>query len=255
MKKIIVFTTLILGMITTSVKADIYTDGLKKLTDLGVASLDTKTIVETLRNAGIDEESCSVETIIDGLIQIEAPYFKQSFSKEQFQQYVNFYSQPQMVALTKKNVEATQRMTEAYQTALMTAMTSLQEGITPKDIPAIACDKAYEQAFDKYWELARADEAFNTGIELLSSIFERQGQEGKDYLNLLIPYIKKNFRTAYKNAVIGIMSQEDLLLYTSVIDQPFYESMNQVTTNMLSDMSNLVSNIYQLLASKIQQAK
>lgn len=255
MKKIFIFTALILGIITTSVKADIYTDGLKKLTDMGTASLDTKTIVETLRNAGIDEKSCSVDTIINGIIQLEAPYFRQSFSEEQFQQYVNFYSQPQMVELTKKNVEATQRMTEVYQTTLMTAMTSLQEGKLPKDIPATACDKAYEQAFDKYWEMAKADEALNSGLELMSSIFEQQGQQGKDLLNMFTPYVKKNFRTAYRNAVIEVMSQEDLQLYTSVIDQPFYESMNQATANMLSDLPNLVTNVYLFLAPKIQQTK
>ena len=107
----------------------------------------------------------------------------------------------------------------------------------------------------KYWEMAKADDALNTGLELLSSIFEQQGQEGKDILNMLTPYIKKNFRTGYRNAVIDVMSQEDLQSYTSVMDQPFYDSVNKATNNMLSDLPNLITKVYLFLAPKIQQTK
>lgn len=259
MKKLF-FVAAMLLMSTIAIKADVYSDGLKSFINSGASpQLDVNKLSAQLQQMGVDTTTYSAQQMFDDVVEIFAPYYRQNFTEEEMQQFVQFYAQPQMVALAKKSVSVSEMQQVQNQAILSDAIMKITTGQTPADIQPVPCSPAYLAAFDKYWEMADVENTLDKTTGALEGLFSGMltgsAEEKKASMELagqLISYLKKNFRAITLNVVADVLSEEDLATYTSVMDQPFYPAMRKTNQSLADDMPNFLSKILQM-ATKLEK--
>ncbi|MCQ2311917.1 MAG: hypothetical protein MJZ84_00495 [Paludibacteraceae bacterium] len=251
MKKIALLFVLFLSSMSLSVKADIYTDGLKKIVSEGMSAYNLDDMVSALRNAGVSEETISLEDIIDATVDVMANYYRECFTDEMFEQYMTFYSQPEIAALTKKNVQFTQLFQGKLNTFLVSTMTSLQAGQLPSDVKAVRCSKGYKAAFEKYWEFSNMDLAVSAISSILEQSFKNENAQTNAVGQMVIAYFEKNVPVVTRNALLDVMNEEELKLFLSVTEQPFYESLSKVNNTFTEKLNEFTELLQEKLLLKI----
>lgn len=261
MKKLFFLAAMLL-MSATAIKADVYSDGLKSFLNSGASSqLDVNKLSAQLQQMGVDTTTYSAQQMLDDVVEILAPYYRQNFTEEQMQQFVQFYAQPQIVELTKKSAAATEMLQVQNQAILSDAIMKITTGQTPADIQPVQCSPAYLAAFDRYWEMADVETTLDKMTGALEGLFagmqkgsEEEKKAGVEMAGRLISYLKTNFRALTLNSLSGVLSEQDLVTFTSVMDQPFYPAMRKTNQSLVDDLPNFLSKIIQM-ATKLGNGK
>lgn len=251
MKKIVLLLVLFLSSVSLTVKADMYTDGLKKIVSEGMSAYNMDDMVTALRNAGVSEETLSVEDITDITVAVMAIYYRKCFTVEQFEQYMAFYSQPEMAALTKKNVQFTQLFQEKLNTFLASTMAQVQKGKFPSDVKAVRCSKDYKADFEKYWDFSNMDFAVSALTNVLEQSFANENAQAKAVGQMIIAYIERNMPVVTRNTLLDVMNEEDLKKYLTVTEQPFYESLTKVNNTFTEELTEFTELLQETLLLKV----
>lgn len=250
--------SLIVACILTGVAAtaDVYHDGLKSLIDNGMdKNFSRQQLEEVMIKEG--KTAKDVDKIIDKTVDLIAPYYRQNFTEERFKQFLQFYSQPELIEVQQKIAMANAIVKNTNQTNLIKVMMQIQSGKTPSDIFPLPCSTEYDKAFVRYWKMSNMDETLDYLLALLELSTAAQpndnsgkGKEQQQTLHILIDYFKSNYQTLIRNSMIDVVSEQDLLLYTSAMDQPFYPNLMKVQESLTNDIPNFLTNVVELMGEE-----
>lgn len=228
MKKIVLLFALLLCSLSLTVKADIYTDGLRKMVTEGMATYNPEEMMSALQNAGIKKEYLSYDDVIDIMVDVLAMYYREGFTEEQFEQYMTFYSQPKMAAVLKKNIQFSKSLKQELESFMQTTALLIKCGMEPSDLKATHCSKGYQAAFKKYWEFNKYDYVLSSTVDALEQAVAEGDAQTKATMQAIIAYLKKNMSVVVRNTLLETMNEEDLKLFLTVTEQPFAESVTKV---------------------------
>lgn len=251
MKKMTLLLALFLSSMSLTVKADFYTDGMKQILTEGFSAYDPGELESALRKAGIKEETLSVSDIIDVTAELMGTYYKKYFTDEQFAQYLNFCSQPEMSALIKKNVKFTKSYKEQFQTFLTSVMLQMRLGNFPSDVKAERCSKAYKADFERFWDYNNMNYAVTTLTDVLDKGAEEESADTKAIIHRLISYLEKNLPVFTRNSLINVMDEKELHTYLTITEQPFSEPLNKVSKVFSEGLTDFTKELQDKLMVKI----
>ena len=244
MKKIILLFALFLSSMSLTVNADVYIDGLKKMASQGMSAYNTDELTASFLESGISEDKLSLDDIIDITVDVSAPYYRKYFTEEQFEQLIAFYSQPEILALNKKNTQFINQFPEKLRTYLSGTAHQIKNGQKLSNVKALSCSKAYKDAFEKYWEMNSLGSAVSKNPILLTLKHFQDGSKIVDHVN-------KNFPVFIRNGLLEVMNEEELTLYTSVTEKPFGESLIEVNKSIANDGVTITNKIKQKILYKL----
>ncbi len=251
MKKMTLLLALFLSSMSLTVKADFYTDGMKQILTEGFSAYDPGELESALRQAGINEETLSVNDIIDVTAELMGTYYKKYFTDEQFAQYMDFCSQPEMSALIKKNAKFTKSYKEQLQTFLTSAMLQMRLGNFPSNVKAERCSKAYKADFERFWDYNNMDYAMTTLTDVLDKSTEGQNADTKALIQRLISYIEKNLPVFTRNSLTNVMDEKELHTYLTITEQPFSEPLSKVGKVFSEGLTDFTKELQDKLTVKI----
>lgn len=231
-----------------SAKADVYSDGVRKIATNGVAIVISSEDLSQLSKI-TGQGSLSKQEILDMIVETMTPYYRENMSEEEFLQMVDFYSREDVKAVYAK--VSSSKNDGKFAEMLQGAFLMIMQGQTPDDIVANDCDAEYKKAFDRYCEVCRVEESFSrmsgtmsTSLsQMIPGIPTEYQETVKGMIDNLFAYMQKNIKTVMLNGYSNHITVDDLNLLSSEADMPFYAASQKASMACLGDLGTLVSKV------------
>lgn len=230
----------------TIAMADIYTDGLKKLSDAGAIS-----VIEGLQGQLDPTQQGKVKDAFEKSVEVMADYYRKNMTESEFRQYVDFQLQPEMVQATRNvmgNVAAAQKTIMNH---MAPALMAISQGQTPSNIPHSQCNPTKLRKILRYLDINGTDKTLATSMSSTKAIIANEMAKGSaadkekkmDYINRLFDYLNRNVKTVVVNTMIETASESDIDTFLSIEKQPFFPSYEKTLDAMIEDMPQLLQKL------------
>lgn len=230
-----------------TVKADVYTDGIRTLmADGNLFGINSKDFSMMSMIPG--NKKLTASELTDVLIDIITPYIRENMTEKELSQMVEFYSQEDVKTANAKVAQAALDNNDAFNGDVI--MEVLQGG-SPRDIETKQCDAEFMAAFERYFKVKNPEEIYphlaepmtKSVKQMLPDIpkeFEEQIATGiKQVLN----YMKRNTKAMMLNQLVGKVTPAELNLLASEADQPFYAASDKAAKAVISNMDVITAKI------------
>ncbi|MCQ2257215.1 MAG: hypothetical protein MJZ41_04375 [Bacteroidaceae bacterium] len=244
----------------TTVKADVYSEGLTKLLDSGIVSnIDIADLQEQFKKSGVNvsEEYLNGKFKTD-VAELLASYYRDNMSERDFALLMDYVSNnpdyaESMQKIAKAQVAANNEMSEiVVAAALMIALGGKPEAVAP-----IESSTDYKKAFDKYAEVIHLNESTESVMIMLKKMFEEQvsdnDAEGREnmnrFLGSMIDYVKQNMPAIIFNKMVGKVDVGDYETVSAIQKEPFYGGYIKSADAIIADLPNFLNALMQKIVA------
>lgn len=253
-------TKLILSLIAamllqfTTIKADTYTDGLMKMMNSEIlASLNAKSFQAAAQIPGANANYLNTDFKKDA-VEWMAPHYRKYMSEKEFNEMLDFYMQPEMLAIQKKVLASASGDNQAMMQQLMPQVQSLMMGGTADDLSMPDCDPKLKEAILHWLEINKCVECSKAALEGARKVMTKivPGNMPADQMEMMNTMMDRLFTFMEKNMtaltltmmVNGNVELKDIEALNAIEKKSFFANYQKTAVSVANDMSTFVDMVY-----------
>ena len=237
-----------------NVRADNYSDGIKKLmNNEALASFNAKTFEQMSQLPGAKADYLKNQLITDA-VEWVADHCRKNMSEKDFNDMVSFYMQPEVQAVQKKfnAAAASSQGQDAMQSIIMPQMQALMSGGTPEDLKEPDCDPQLKKEILRCLENSNTAEYMKASLSCARKIATEHFPDGipADQMEMMakmmdgmFSFMEKNINTIILTTLVGKVDLKDMQTLNAVEKKPFFASLKKTNASMASDMPTFLNKI------------
>lgn len=234
----------------TTVKADVYTDGIAKLLENeAIATIGTNNMIQA---DGINAESLKKEL---GPIIVEwmAPHYRQNMSEDQFKQMVDYFLKPEYSKVWKKVMVAANANPNDMQNLISpTDMQALATGGTISDLKLPDCDPKLLKEVQHALKINNMIEMLSAAISpvkemLLNQLSGNLPEEQKGQLigmfAKMFDFAERNMGTIITTSLVKTATLDDMKVINAIEKESFFPSYQKANVELSKDVKPLMETL------------
>lgn len=214
---------------TATIKADIYSDGLKTLVE--------NQVIPNLNLGDINKLGG-----IDNVVEKIAPYYRDNMSEAEFTKMVNYYQNPKFLAISSKISEKSKASIEQFVPTMMSTGMQIAQGGSAANIEAKECSAEFKAAYDRYYRVSGADGILTSLEAAFNEMSKNLPSQASAMFTRLLDYMKVNIPTFTRNMMVDSVTVEELNYLCEVEKESFYAPMMKAQDAMMKSLPSFAQS-------------
>ncbi len=239
----------------TTVMADTYTEGLTKLFDNGVMSMmfNTSTMKNAVQVPGFADYMNG--QFKDDAVEFMAPFYRNNMSEKEFNQMIDFYSREDVLQ-AQKRIFDNMNSSDSQELVSLLAMRiqELMQGQKPDPVPMPTCDPKFTKEMMKYFEINNTAEMSknvlngvkNATVKILKNKMPADNPQmsmANTMIDNMMGFLGDNIVPIAATQLVKSTSIDDLKLFNSIENMPFYNSYRKANIDMSKNMQPFMEKV------------
>lgn len=239
----------------TTVMADTYTEGLTKLFDNGVMSMmfNTSTMKNAVQVPGFADYMNG--QFKDDAVEFMAPFYRNNMSEKEFNQMIDFYSREDVLQAQKRifyNMNSSD--SQELMSLLAMRIQELMQGQKPDPVPMPTSDPKFTKEMMKFFEINNTAEMSknvlngvkNATVKILKNKMPADNPQmsmANTMIDNMMGFLGDNIVPIAATQLVKSTSIDDLKLFNSIENMPFYNSYRKANIDMSKNMQPFMEKV------------